>query len=61
MIEITPKQASALWARTPAAITTIRIEKSSPTANAVDVNYFTGARHVQTLRIQPGGIVKVIS
>lgn len=63
MIEITPKQASAIHAHYPGTCTTIRVERSSPTSTvrAVDVSYFDRARFIFAVRIQPGGAVKDIA
>lgn len=61
MIEITPKQSSAIQARLTAKCTVIRIERSAPMRRAVDVSTFDRQRLIETVRVEPGGGVKVLS
>jgi hypothetical protein len=63
MIDVTSKQIAAIHARTHARCTNIRIERASPTATvrAVEVSFFERQRLIETVRIQPGGAVKVLS
>lgn len=61
MVEVTPKQIDSIHIRITATCNAIRIEKQAPTRRAVEVTYFAGARHIETVRIEPGGAVTVIS
>lgn len=59
--EMTPAQVGAVHIRITTTCTNIRVEKSTPERRDVDVSFFDRQRLIETVRIQPGGRVKVIS
>ena len=63
MISLTPKQVDKIHIRIGGACTNIEITRASPTATvrAVEVSFFARQRLIETVRIQPGGAVQVLS
>ena len=60
-VSLTPRQIGAINVRLTATCTNVEVGRFAPTKRAVEVSQFAGARLIETVKIEPGGAVKVIS
>jgi hypothetical protein len=61
MVAITPAQVGAIFARLNDRATDIQIRRWAITGKTVEVSQFAQTRLIETAKIGPSGIVKVLS
>jgi hypothetical protein len=61
IVSLTPKQISAIHARLTSTCTYIEVRRWHKTGNTIEVSQFARTRLIETVKIGPSGIVKVLS